>query len=73
MDKSKIKTKETDSANRQGTVEDCKLIEVRAYEIWCDEGCPENSAFDNWIRAEQELSKGTIEGKIMELHQKLWA
>ncbi len=29
-------------------------IALRAYEIWCDEGCPEGRALDHWLRAEQE-------------------
>ncbi len=33
------------------------LIEVRAYEIWLSEGCPEGRAPDHWRRAEQELGR----------------
>ncbi|CDN95850.1 MULTISPECIES: DUF2934 domain-containing protein [Hyphomicrobiales] len=31
-------------------------IEVRAYEIWLHEGCPEGHDFDHWLQAEQEIT-----------------
>ncbi len=37
------------------------MIQTRAYYIWEQNGCPENSALENWIQAEQELLK---EGRL---------
>lgn len=30
-------------------------IRERAYELWCERGCPEGSADEDWYRAEREL------------------
>jgi len=32
-------------------------ISVRAYEIWCDQGCPMGSRDSDWQQAEQELRR----------------
>jgi len=33
-----------------------ELIAVRAYELWCERGCPIGSAEHDWFRAEEELT-----------------
>ncbi|MEQ1945287.1 DUF2934 domain-containing protein [Mesorhizobium sp. VNQ89] len=30
-------------------------IELRAYEIWVHEGCPEGHDLEHWLRAETEI------------------
>lgn len=30
-------------------------IRERAYELWCERGCPQGSANEDWHRAEREL------------------
>ena len=30
-------------------------IKTRAYELWCERGCPHGSADHDWHRAEQEI------------------
>ena len=30
-------------------------IRKRAYEIWCDEGCPEGRQDEHWHRAREEI------------------
>lgn len=36
-----------------------QAIRMRAYEIWMQEGCPENRALEHWAMARQELGFGT--------------
>lgn len=31
-------------------------IELRAYEIWVHEGCPEGHDLEHWLRAETEIA-----------------
>jgi hypothetical protein len=32
-------------------------IEIRAYEIWVHEGCPQGQDLDHWLRAESEIAE----------------
>jgi hypothetical protein len=34
---------------------DIEQIKRRAYELWCERGCPDGSADEDWHRAEHEL------------------
>ena len=34
-------------------------IALRAYEIWCAEGCPAGHEIQNWLRAEADLTEAT--------------
>lgn len=34
-------------------------IEMRAYEIWLHEGCPNGHELDHWLKAESELASET--------------
>jgi hypothetical protein len=36
-------------------------IEVRAYEIWVHEGCPEGHDVEHWLRAETEIAGESVE------------
>jgi len=45
-------------------------IRVRAYELWCDRGCPDGSADDDWYQAERELrGGGGLERLSDQLHE----
>lgn len=34
---------------------DIEAIQMRAYELWCERGCPEGSADEDWHRAERQV------------------
>jgi hypothetical protein len=34
---------------------DIEKIKARAYELWCERGCPHGSSDQDWHRAEREL------------------
>ncbi|MBN9072096.1 MAG: DUF2934 domain-containing protein [Rhizobiales bacterium] len=36
-------------------------IELRAYEIWVHEGCPEGHDVEHWLRAETEIAGESAE------------
>ena len=36
---------------------DRSAIELRAWEIWQNEGCPPGRAMEHWLQAEQELQE----------------
>ncbi len=38
-------------------------IRVAAYYIWQSEGCPNNSDFGDWLKAQENLCKCLSEGK----------
>ena len=43
----------------------------RAYEIWVDQGSPDNAAERNWIEAQQQLqSGGDSQNQLHNLHEK---
>ncbi|CAD5291522.1 conserved hypothetical protein [Bosea sp. 62] len=44
---------ETDAAAEQDILR--PKIELRAYEIWVHEGCPEGHDLEHWLRAESEI------------------
>ena len=45
-------------------------IRERAYELWCERGCPEGSADEDWHRAESELRARHGSQRISnEIHQ----
>lgn len=35
-----------------------RVVELRAWQIWQSEGCPENRAAEHWARAEAEVRAG---------------
>jgi len=43
---------------------DIETIRLRAYELWCERGCPEGSADQDWHRAERELRATRGDGRI---------
>jgi hypothetical protein len=49
--------------------EEIEEIRLRAYELWCERGCPEGSADEDWHRAERELRARHGSGRVSnELH-----
>ena len=45
-------------------------IRLRAYQLWCERGCPEGSADEDWHRAERELRAARGDQRISDkLHE----
>lgn len=38
-------------------------IELRAYQIWVHEGCPEGHDLEHWLRAETEIAGESAESE----------
>jgi hypothetical protein len=34
-------------------------VAIRAYEIWMERGCPENTELEDWYKAEAEIKAGS--------------
>lgn len=39
-----------------------RRISERAHQIWCEHGCPENSAESDWLEAEREIEHEQADG-----------
>ncbi|HTB20675.1 MAG TPA: DUF2934 domain-containing protein [Bryobacteraceae bacterium] len=49
---------------------DIEEIKHRAYQLWCERGCPHGSADQDWHRAEQELRERNGSQRISDkLHE----
>jgi hypothetical protein len=56
--------------NRVPDSPDIEAIKVRAFELWCERGCPHGSAEEDWHRAERELRDRNGDGRISDqLHE----
>lgn len=45
-------------------------IKARAYELWCERGCPDGSADEDWHQAERELRARTGSQRVSDdLHE----
>jgi hypothetical protein len=51
--KQTAKNRKKKTSNPQTT--NTKNIQEKAYFIWADKGCPENTMLDNWLEAEKQL------------------
>ncbi len=50
--------------------EDIEKIKARAYQLWCERGCPHGSSDEDWHRAERELRARNGDGRISDnLHE----
>lgn len=43
------------STDARTTDPDHTQVEVLAYQLWCERGCPNGSDQDDWFRAEEHL------------------
>ena len=41
-----------------------QLIAYRAYQLWQSHGCPEGTAKDDWLRAEEEMRCGESSSSV---------
>ena len=49
---------------------DVEAIKARAYQLWCERGCPLGSADEDWHQAERELRAANGDGRISDqLHE----
>ncbi len=53
---------EAQATPEQGVVR--PKIELRAYEIWVREGCPEGHDLEHWLRAEAEIAGEGAEPEV---------
>ena len=42
-------------------------IAERAHEIWLEQGCPANTAEENWLQAERELHDAAMSNRLSEI------
>jgi hypothetical protein len=50
-----------------GAIPTAAEIAERAHQIWVQQGCPENTAEENWLQAEQELHDALMSARLADI------
>jgi hypothetical protein len=64
---SPFKDREPKPKTGLGAVPTRTEIEERAHQIWVENGCPEDTAEENWLQAEQELHDAAMSARLSQI------